>query len=1025
MTFLFTDIEGSTRLEREFRERYGEVLAEHQRLLRSTFTRHGGREIDTQGDSFFIVFPRARDAVAAAVEAQRTLGTHAWPDEQQVRVRIGMHTGEASLSDGRYAGLAVHRAARISAAGHGGQILLSASTRDVVEDDLPSGQQLRDLGEQGLKDLPRPERVFQLVADDLPSDFPPLKTLAQQELAEAAQAALGSPWWRRYRLVVLFAAVVTAAVVTGVLLVKGGSEATATQVGANTLGLIDPGSGKIGDQISVDRAPTGVARSEDAVWVTNAHDGTVSRVDPTTRSLRQTIQVGNSPSGIAVGAGSVWVANYSDGTVSRIDPEADDEIAQTIEVGNGPLAIAVGEGSVWVTNSADRTVSRIDPEDGSVNQTISTDAVGRGITVGGGSVWITDESSNRVARIDPATNSVAETISVGNGPAGIAFGGRAVWVANAIDGTVSRIDPADASVTAFSVPGGPSAVSVRNGRVWVSAEFAERLVRIDPVDGTVIGSAAIGNRPKGVVVTDQGVWVAVQASGRGHRGGRLIVVSEDLTSIDPALANDPFSSLAFSMVYDGLTGFRRVGGSEGTQPVPNLAVSIPAARDGGRTYTFRLRPAVRYTSGRIVRPEDFRRALERTFELGGSLTEQQTGLKAVAGADSCSRGRPCDLSKGVDTRGDSITFRLSRPSPFFLFDVSGLYPVPPETPSKDVGTNAIPGTGPYMIESYVPGRQLKLVRNPHFRVWSEAARPDGYADEIVFRLGLDDQRDLSAIAKGRADVSLVVPPDRLSELKPRYAPQLHEVPDRATTFVFMDTRRPPFDDIRVRRALNFAIDRRRVVELHGGPGVAQVTCQVITPTVPGFVRYCPYTLDPRPSGEWTAPDLGKARQLISASRTRGTRVTVWTFRPYFAKEGRYVVSLLRELGYRAQLRELKDLATYFNALQDTQAQSGFAGWFGGTHGFHLLDTLRCDFAQNWGRFCDPAIDRQVRQSLKLLSTDPDEAARIWARVDRRLVDLAPWVPLFTPRTAYLVSKRAGNWQYHPYYSILLDQIWVR
>ena len=182
VTFLLTDIEGSTRLERQLRERYGDVLDQHRRLMRAALERHGGHEIDTQGDSFFFVFARASDAVAAAVEAQRALTNHAWPDGTQVRVRMGLHTGEASFSDGRYVGLAVHRAARILAAGHGAQVLLSSTTRDVVEDDLPPQQHIVDLGEHRLKDLPRPEHVFQLVAEDMPSQFPPLKTLDEREL---------------------------------------------------------------------------------------------------------------------------------------------------------------------------------------------------------------------------------------------------------------------------------------------------------------------------------------------------------------------------------------------------------------------------------------------------------------------------------------------------------------------------------------------------------------------------------------------------------------------------------------------------------------------------------------------------------------------------------------------------------------------------------------------------------------------------------------------------------------------------
>jgi YVTN family beta-propeller protein len=1030
VTFLFTDIEASTRLERELRERYSEVLAEHRRLLREAFERYGGREVDTQGDSFFVVFPRARDAVAAAVAAQRALVEHTWPDGRQVRVRIGMHTGEASLDDGRYVGLAVHRGARISAAGHGGQILLSSSTCDVVEDDLPAGQRLVDLGENRLKDLPRPERVFQLLADGLPTEFPPLKTVDEQELAEAAQALPTLPWWQRRRLLVALAGIAAVtAIAASVLVFTLGSDAGATEISANALGLIDADGEAIEAEIPVDAAPTSVARGEGAVWVTNANDDTVSRIDPVTRSVRQTITVGSSPSGIAVGAGAVWVANHGDGTVSRIDPETNTPVGDPITVGNDPTAVAYGEGSVWVTNSANRTLSRIDPASGRVVRTITTDAVGRGIAVGAGSVWVTDESSRRVVRVDPETNAVAETISVGNGPTGIAFGERALWVTNSLDGTVSRIDPESASVTALlTVGGGPGAVAVGRSAVWVSAEFGQRLARIDPdaADPKVVGDVAIGNRPKGLVASDDGVWVAVQESGRGHRGGRLIALLAPFDSIDPQIANNTSSAYAGSLVYDGLTGFRRAGGSEGTQLVPNLARAIPDARDGGRSYTFRLRPGIRYSDGRRVRPEDFRRALERAYELGGVLVEQGAAVTAVLGGDLCSKGRRCDLSRGVVTTGDTVTFRLSRLAPFFLFDLSRLYPMPPGTPSRDVGTKPVPGTGPYAIENYVPGRQVKFVRNPHFRVWSEAARPDAYPDEIALRFeGL--AQGVTAVAQGRADALLDgVPPDQIEEVRVRYSRQLHVQPQRATMFLFLDTTQSPFTDARVRRAVNYAVDRRQLVELGGGPAFRQPSCQVIPPTVPGYRRYCPYTLDPRPTGEWTAPDVAKAQQLIAASGTRGQKVTVWTW-PDFGKEGRYVVSLLRRLGYRTRLKELKDIDVYFHTIFDpkTRPQSGIMGWFGTQYGSQAIDTLRCGFSGNPARFCDRGIDEKAARALNLFATEPEGAVRMWAQLDRELVAQAPWVPLFNPRSPLLASKRVGNWQYHPYLQVLLDQLWVR
>jgi predicted ATPase/class 3 adenylate cyclase len=179
VTFLFTDIEGSTTLlQRLGDRRYAEVLAEHQQLLRDAFAKGNGQEIDTQGDAFLVAFSRARDAVETAVAAQRALKKHLWPDGASLQVRMGLHTGEPVSEGGNYVGLDVHRAARICAAGHGGQVLLSDTTHALVAKDLPGGVGFRDLGEHRLKDLAHRHRLFQIVVADLPSDFLPLKTLS-------------------------------------------------------------------------------------------------------------------------------------------------------------------------------------------------------------------------------------------------------------------------------------------------------------------------------------------------------------------------------------------------------------------------------------------------------------------------------------------------------------------------------------------------------------------------------------------------------------------------------------------------------------------------------------------------------------------------------------------------------------------------------------------------------------------------------------------------------------------------------
>ncbi len=175
VTFLFTDIEGSTRLLQELGDEYGAVVADHRRILREAFGAAGGREVDTQGDAFFYSFPRARDGVAAAVAGQRALAAHTWPGGAQVRVRMGLHTGEPAVGEEGYVGLDVVRAARICSAGHGGQILLSETTRALAGGDLPPGASIRDLGEQRLKDVSS-ERVYQLELADGPQSFPALKT---------------------------------------------------------------------------------------------------------------------------------------------------------------------------------------------------------------------------------------------------------------------------------------------------------------------------------------------------------------------------------------------------------------------------------------------------------------------------------------------------------------------------------------------------------------------------------------------------------------------------------------------------------------------------------------------------------------------------------------------------------------------------------------------------------------------------------------------------------------------------------
>ena len=839
---------------------------------------------------------------------------------------------------------------------------------------------------------------------------------------------------RRSRVLIAIGAVflLSAAVAVAVIELTNQDSPGLNSVSAHSIAAIDTGSNRLVAAVPVGNGPTSVAIGDGSVWVTNAQDRSVSRIDPRTRVVVQRIDVGGDPSGIAVGAGAVWVANSLDGTVSRIDPHTN-RVVQTIPVGVTPTAVAVDGGAVWVTSAAERSVTRIDAATGHAGKPIGTGALGRGIAVGGGSVWVTDESSSSVVRIDSRRGNVVAAVGVGNGPTGIAFGDDDVWVANSLDGTVSRIDSRTNRVTAtIPVGAGPDGIAVGSGVVWVSGEFSQLIARIDPVENRVVERIPVANRPKGLALLENQIWFAVQPSGAGHRGGRLVVRGSGLIvgQIDPSFMTWSGTATALSSTYDGLVGQARRGGSDGTQIVPNLARSLPVITAGGTTYAFQLRSGLRYSNGTLVEASDFRRAFERPLRAG----IQEVAEAPLVGSGACERQpRSCDLSRGIrtDDATGTIVFHLRRPEGTFLSELIRRPPIPRGTPDRNMGTRPVASTGPYMIESYVPGRALTLVRNPYFRLWSRAARPDGFPDEIQFRLaGL---QGVTAVERGRADVAFLSSTQTedvkaLAESRARYPSQVHVHPERAIVFLFLNTTHPPFDDVRVRQAVSYAIDRGAIAASYGGPGFAEPTCQLRPPGTVAFQRYCPYTAAPGRTGEWKAPHLAAARRLVAASGTRGMKVTIWTYPGFWEQAAEEAVRALEKLGYRASIWRAESNDAYWAKTEDEKTrgvQAGMAGWFGLPRApTFLLSGFKCK-PRSLSFFCDGRVEAEIARALKLETTDQDAAQALWTKIERDVVDLAPEVPLFTPTHVNIVSKRVGNYQYNPEWGILFDQLWVR
>ena len=848
----------------------------------------------------------------------------------------------------------------------------------------------------------------------------------------------------RWRFAVAAAVVVAIAATAAVLVSAGGGPAPLSVIAADSVGVISATRGAIIGQVPIGAAPSGVASGAGAVWVSNYNTGTVSRIDLATRAVVP-IQAGSTPSGIAVGAGAVWVANTFSGTVSRIDP-ATEKVVQTVAVGNGPSGVAVGYGSVWVTNSSDGTLTRIDAVSGKVTHTVSLGGGATDVAVGLDAVWVSDEANGRVLRIDPDTDQVVAPIIVGaGGPTAITVGDGSVWVANSLDGTVSRIDPLTNQVVAgIRVGNGPNAIAAGMGGVWVANEFAGSVTRIDEATD-VPRMIEVGNRPQGVAVAGGLVWVGAQPAATSHRGGTLTALSQvRFGSIDPTCPTDSVPCWwVTNETSDGLTAFKRVGGSDGSQVVPDLAISLPTPADGGTTYTFQLRRGIRYSNGAPVRPGDFGYALERLFKLNSGFASVYYGQ--IVGAAGCiAHPAGCDLARGIvpDDAANTVTFHLVTPDPEFLDELalSVAVAAPSGTPDHDVGRRPVPTTGAYQIASYTP-REVRLVRNPYFHVWSNAARPDGYPDQIVWRIGETPSAEVTAVERSAADYMLNPPPaDRLGELQIRFASQLNVNPNDVTVVLWLNTRAAPFTDIRVRRALNYAVDRDKVASLVGLD--SQPTCQFLAPVIPGYERYCPYTLVPSADGRWRLPNLAKARALIAASGTRGAGIMIWDSPAYdyfvtdLTPVGRYLVSLLDQLGYHARLRTVAATDTSFQP-GDSRAkiQGGllvFVPAYPAAEQFLSPDFSSCQSFvpdsinnPNLPEFCDHEFDATVRSALAADEALSTTATQLWAQADRQLTDQAPFVSLLTPSTVDFVSHRVGNYEYNPEWGALLDQLWVR
>ena len=840
------------------------------------------------------------------------------------------------------------------------------------------GQQALD-DELGLEPGPELRALERRILTHDPTLETPATAIAGRKPAEPARGARGRG---RALIAAGGALVLAAAIAAGVVGLAGG--VVTVRVAPNSVAAIDPHTNRVVSQVAVGARPAGVAFGSGSLWVANLDDQTVSRVDPRTLQTLRTIPVRGPPTGIATSPAGVWVVE-SDTTPSaslkssvfvyRIDPEFDTPGGR-VRIGNvipsGPGVVAAQGRSVWVAPSTG-LLTRLDAATVKVVGQLDPNASPAGIAIGDGAVWLTDTEADNVVRVDPT--GLLTPIGVGSGPTGIAVGAGGVWVVDSLDDAVVRIDPGSRSVTA-RIPVGlsPAGIAFGAGSVWVANSGAGTVTRIDPNTDRVQATIAVGGSPQALTVADGRVWVTVDAQSiapdRGGSGGGTLrmVSSEDVGSMDPARGGS--EELLYATCAQ-LVNYPDKAGPAGSQLTAEVAQSLPTRSGDGRTYTFKIRPGFRFSppSNQPVTAQTFKDSIERTLNPRMDSYSAQF-LADVVGARAYMAGKTGHIA-GVLANGDTLTIRLLAPAPDFLSRIAepAFCAVPSNTPIN--GARLIPSAGPYYVTSYTPGQGVLLARNPNYH----GSRPHHFA-RIQLAVGIPAPRAFAEIKAGTADYtdlasySSTTIAARAARLAAQYGPgsaaaasghqQYFVNPGLQLDYFDLNTHRTLFSDVRVRRAVNYAINRRALARL--GDSFQAVperpTDHYLPPGMPGYRDAHVYP---------TTPDVAKARELIRQAHAAGRTAVLITCDAYPCPQQAQIVKTdLRKIGLHVRVTSLPSAKMF--AQEETPGAPFDLSWDGWIPDYPDPEAMLNSILENSSdgpTFKDPAYQHKLAKAARL------------------------------------------------------------
>jgi peptide/nickel transport system substrate-binding protein len=461
--------------------------------------------------------------------------------------------------------------------------------------------------------------------------------------------------------------------------------------------------------------------------------------------------------------------------------------------------------------------------------------------------------------------------------------------------------------------------------------------------------------------------------------------------LDPGLSYTVQGWSIMWNVYLPLLGYKHVNGPDGATLVPYLAKDLPKVSADGKTYTLTLRDGLKYSDGTPVKASDFPATIKRDYK----IDSPGVGFFSnIVGADEFGASKKGEIG-GItaDDGTGTITIKLKAPQGDFenILATEFAALVPASSPAKDSSTKPLPSTGPYMIQSYKPNKQALVVRNPSFDAsLFDGNVPAGNPDKMTIDILGDSGVALSRTLKGQYDYDFYQPPvDRLAELQNKYADQIKVYTPANTFYYFMNSRVAPFDNLKVRQAVNYAINREALVRIHGG--LATPTQQVLPPTYPQYKKLDLYPYN-----------VAKAKQLIKDAGATGADVTIWTSNNtsrHAPEAGQYLQSVLKQIGLNAKLKTI-NAAIYWTTIgnQATKAQIGFADWFQDyphpLDWFDVLlngDRITQTHNNNYSNFDNSAVNAKINE----LKKEPSLTKKVddgWAQVDKMVMEQAAWAP---------------------------------